>query len=106
MATFTFRKADPNDPRDIGFEIEDAGAALALRYRCRADPVDWSADDAPVAWVRVVLHGGYDMHSAGDWYLSELARRGIVQQEAPELPIYRPAAGQASDQSVQVAHSR
>ena len=106
MATFTFRKADPNDPRDIGFEIEDAGAALALTYSCRADPIDWSADDAPIAWVRVALHGGSDMRSAGDWYLSELARRGIVVHEAPDLPTCRRAAAQRSDHSVQVAHSR
>ncbi len=78
MANFTFRKADPRDPRDIGFEGEDASRTLAHSFNCRADIVSWSHDEDVTPWVRVELHGAADVDAAGNWYFSELSRRGIV----------------------------
>jgi len=78
MATFTFRKADPRDPRDIGFEVEDASRTLAHSFNCRVDIVSWSQDEETMPWVRVELHGAADIDDAGNWYFSELSRRGIV----------------------------
>jgi hypothetical protein len=78
MATFTFCKADPCDPRDLGFEIEGAGMRVADAYNCRVDIVDWSLDADSIPWVRVELHGAADIDAAGNWYFGELSRRGVV----------------------------
>ena len=82
MATFTFRKADPRDWRDLGFEIEEASNRLADAYNCRVEIVDWSPDEDSVQWVRVELHGAADIDAAGNWYFSELSRRGVVMLRA------------------------
>jgi len=81
MATFTFTKADPSDPRDIGLEIEEASIALANAYNCMAKVVDYSDDDEPRPWVRIELRADgtdYDREEAGNWYFDELSNRGIV----------------------------
>jgi len=81
MATFTFTKADPSDPRDIGLEIEEASLALANAYNCMAEVVDYSDDDETRPWVRIELRADgaeYDCEEAGNWYFDELSNRGIV----------------------------
>jgi hypothetical protein len=81
MATFTFTKADPSDPRDIGLEIEEASIALANAYHCLAEVVDYSGDDETRPWVRIELHADSaddDCEEAGNWYFGELSNRGIV----------------------------
>ena len=82
MATFTFRKADPRDWRDLGFEIEEASNRLADAYNCRVEIVDWSLDEDSIQWVRVELHGAADIDAAGNWYFGELSRRGVVMLRA------------------------
>lgn len=84
MATFTFTKADPSDPRDIGLEIEEASIALANAYHCMAEVVDYSDDDESRPWVRIELRADgvdgadEDCEEAGNWYFDELSNRGIV----------------------------
>lgn len=81
MTTFTFTKADPSDPRDIGLEIEEASIALANAYSCMAEVVDYSDDDAALPWVQIELRtdgAGCDCEEAGNWYFDELSNRGIV----------------------------
>ena len=81
MASYKFIKRDASDPRDIGFEIEEASRTLSRQFSdCTAEVVDFSDDRAPLDWVRVQLRAKAEgnCEEAGNWYFTELSQRGIV----------------------------
>ena len=81
MASYKFIKRDASDPRDIGFEIEEANRTLARQFcDCNAQVVDFSDELAPLDWVRVQLRANAEgnCEEAGNWYFAELSQRGIV----------------------------
>ena len=92
MSTFVFKKADPWDLRDIGFEIEDANARLAALFPCTVNITNYSSDSEQQPWVAVELLAKPDCAEAERWYLAELSDRGLVLDIRSSRPQFTSAA--------------